>query len=62
MSNYSKLIAVIVGTFVAWLVSRFGLPAEWSNPASDVVIGLTGLINAILVWRFPANVPVPAVK
>lgn len=57
MSNYSKLVAVIVGTAVAWGVAKFALPAEWASPDSDVVIGLTGLINAVLVWRFPANTP-----
>jgi hypothetical protein len=57
MSNYSKLIAVIVGTLVAWAVTRFGLPAEWASPESEVIVGLTGVINALLVWRFPANKP-----
>lgn len=56
MSNYSKLIAVIVGTIVAWAVNRFALPPEWAVPEGDIVIGLTGIINAILVWRFPKNV------
>lgn len=55
MSNYSKLIAVVVGTAMAWLVNRFALPAEWALPDGDFIIGLTGLINAVLVWRFPPN-------
>lgn len=55
MSNYSKLIAVIVGTAMAWAVNKWALPAEWALPDGDFVIGLTGVINAILVWRFPAN-------
>ena len=56
MSNYSKLIAVIVGTIMAWLVNRFALPAEWAVQDGDFIIGITGVINAILVWRFPKNV------
>lgn len=55
MSNYSKLVAVLVGTLMAWAVNKFALPAEWALPDGDFVIGLTGLINAVLVWRFPAN-------
>jgi hypothetical protein len=57
MSDYSKLIAVLVGTLVAWLVTRFALPAEWASPDSQIIVGLTGIINALLVWRFPANKP-----
>ena len=55
MSNYSKLIAVVIGTLMAWAVARFALPAEWASPESEVVVGLTGVINALLVWRFPSN-------
>lgn len=57
MSEYNKLIAVVVGTLVAFLVARFALPAEWADPNSEIIVGLTGIINAILVWRFPANKP-----
>ena len=57
MSNYSKLIAAIVGALVSWLVVAFSLPAEWAAPNSEIIVGITGIITAVLVYFFPANKP-----
>jgi hypothetical protein len=54
-AEYSKLIAVIVGFALSYGVAKFALPAEWAT--GEFNTWLTGIITAILVWRFPANQP-----
>lgn len=55
MSNYSKLIATIVATIMALLVQQFALPADWATPEGAMVVGITGILNSILVYWFPKN-------
>jgi hypothetical protein len=55
MSAYSKFFGAIVGGILAWLVARFGLPADWAT--GDFAAAITTVITAIVVWAFPANTP-----
>lgn len=55
MSNYSKLIATVVATLMALLVQQFALPAEWATQEGAMVVGITGILNSLLVFLFPAN-------
>lgn len=55
MGNYSKLIAALIGGLMAWAVTAFGLPAEWAGENSEMVVGISGVVTAVLVYLFPAN-------
>ena len=57
MANYSKMIAPLVAMLLAYLVNKFALPAEWAVPDGEVVFSVVAIINALFVWRFPANQP-----
>lgn len=53
MSNYSKLIASVLGGVLGMAVSKYGLPAEWAS--TEVVTALTTLVSAVFVYVAPAN-------
>lgn len=55
MGNYSKLVAVLVGTAFGYAGSRFGLPADLATP--EIQGAVTLLIASFLVFIFPANKP-----
>lgn len=56
MAAYSKFFGALVGGVLAWLVAKFGFPADWVG--GPVEAALTTLITAVVVYLFPANKPV----
>lgn len=53
MSNYSKLIAAVVGAISGFLVTKFGLPAEWAGPEMQAAI--TTVLAGVMTYIAPPN-------
>ena len=53
--DYSYLTSNFAAIIAAFLVARFGFPAEWVG--GPVEAAITTVITAIVVWAFPANTP-----
>jgi hypothetical protein len=51
MNQLTGLLRIMVPTGVAWAVTRYGLPSEWSGPLTEFVIVLvTALLAAGWDW------------
>ena len=55
MKKYSKLIAALIGTGVAVLVTRGFLPAQYSGDLVDGIISV--VLPSLAVYAAPKNEP-----
>lgn len=53
MTNYSKLIAAVVGAFTGFLVTKFGLPADWAGPEMQAAV--TTVLAGLMTYLAPPN-------